>query len=414
MGAMVVVNGTLTLAGIGGIVLTIGMAVDASILMNQRMREEQEKGRKPIQAAKDGFDNAKSAIIDGNLTTLITAIILMYVGTGTIRGFAVTLTLGILTTMFCALVMLRVLVDYELKRGVQRFEMRQFFQNANFRFMSWRKPAVALSLIVIVGGCGWFIAEDDHDKLGIDFLGGATVKVRTEQAMHVEDLRKRVEAIGGAMASADVVDLPGMRDSEGRAHEFRITYKTDPETASQSGADVEKTFAAEVSQTLKDLLQRGPIEVELDTSGAAVKANAVLYFEAEHTLDDVKNLAATGGLADATARLRGEQRNVFVVSGTAASGVAPETLRNTLSLAFDGKSDSNGREFKWAMPIPESSVVGAQVVGELRDSAIKALALSSLLILLSTSACVLRSSYGWARSSRTCTTCSPPSRPWRS
>ena len=390
MAGMVVLNGTLTLAGIGGIVLTIGMAVDASILIFERMREEQSKGRKPLQAAKDGFDHAMSAIVDGNLTTLITAFILMKVGTGTIRGFAVTLTIGIITTLFCALVALRVLVHYELKRGGE-FKMREFFRNANFKFMSYRKVAIGASLTILLGGTALFIGLDDQRKLGIDFLGGATVKVRTEQPMAVNDLRGRVEALGGALATAEVVDLPGSRTGDGRASEFRITFKSNPEQAAASGGDVERRFKQEIADGLRDVLQKDPITVGVDAAASTV--SATLYFEEGHDASDVQAKAEQAGITGALAQAREGQNGVFTVTGSTTKDV--DSLRSAIATAFEGSSDAAGREYKFALPIPESSVVGAQVVGELRDSAIKALALSSLLILLYIRVRFAEYSYGW-------------------
>lgn len=387
MAGLVLVNGTLTLAGIGGVVLTIGMAVDASILIFERIREEQSKGRKPIQAAKDGFDHAMSAIVDGNLTTLITAFILMKVGTGTIRGFAVTLTIGIISTLFCALVALRVLVHYELKRGVTEFKMREFFRNANFKFMSYRKLAIGGSLTLLLAGTALFIGLDDQKKLGIDFLGGATVKVRTEQPMTVESLRVRVEGLGGAMATAEVVDLPGSRTSDGRASEFRITFKSNPNFA--DGVGLEGRFKQEILDGLRDVLQKEPISV----ASNAGTTTATLYFEEGHSAADIQSKAEQAGITGAVAQAREGQDNVFTVSG--ASTLGADALRSAIAGAFEGSSDSAGREFKFALPIPESSVVGAQVVGELRDSAIKALALSSLLILLYIRVRFAEYSYGW-------------------
>lgn len=392
MGGMVLLNGTLTLAGIGGIVLTVGMAVDASILIFERIREEQAKGRKPMQAAKDGFDHAMSAIVDGNLTTLITAFILMYVGTGTIRGFAVTLTIGIITTMFCALVALRVCVHYELKRGVQSFQMREFFRNANFKFMSYRKPALVLTGTLLVAGVALFAWLPNHKKYGIDFLGGATVKVRTEQPIAADALRARVEKLGGSMATAEVVDMPGSRDGEGRAREFRITFKSNPDATDAKGRELENQFKQEIANGLADLLQKGPIEAAV--TGDA--ASATLYFEGSHSSTEVQARLADAGVTNGTATGREGQSNVFAIQGTVAGGTDAETLRSALATAFEGQSDTAGREYKLALPIPESSVVGAQVVGELRDSAIKALAISSLLILLYIRVRFAEYSYGWA------------------
>lgn len=393
MGAMVVLNGTLTLAGIGGIVLTVGMAVDASILIFERMWEEQEKGRKAIQAAKDGFANALSAIVDGNITTLITAIILYNVGTGTIRGFAVTLSLGIVTTMFSALVVLRVLVHLKLQKGVERWEMRRMLERTNFKFMEKRKAVIPVSLLIIVVGCVGFILEDEQKKLGIDFLGGATAKIRTEEPASVEELRAKIASGGGALAQADVVDLPNSRDASGRAREFRVTFKGASEG---SGEDAQQRFAQDIAAALGDVMQKGPIELDVRVQDSAHQVTAALYFEATHPVADVESGLRAAGLEAPQLQQRGERGDVLLVTATAPLALGSDALRAAIATQFDGRlSDANGRGIKLAEPIPETSIVGAQVVGELRDSALLALFFSSLAVLLYIRVRFAEYSYGW-------------------
>lgn len=393
LGMMVVLNGTLTLAGIGGIVLTIGMAVDASILIFERIREEQEKGRKPLQAAKDGFANAMSAIVDGNITTLITAIILYNVGTGTIRGFAVTLSLGIVATMFSALVVLRVLVHYQAQKGLQQWEMRRFFERTNFKFMDKRRIVLPLSLAVIVAGVIGFILEDDQKKFGIDFLGGATAKVRTEQPLAKESFETLVKGAGGALASADVVDLPASRNAEGLAREFRITVKG---ASDSSAGDAQQQFAQSIAAAVGDKLQKGPIELDVRVEGSTNAVTAALYFEAEHAPAEVEARLKTAGFETATAQPRAGRADILVVTGTAPLSLDANALRGAIASQFNGdNNDSTGRALKLAEPIPETSIVGAQVVGELRDSALIALFFSSLAILLYIRVRFAEYSYGW-------------------
>jgi SecD/SecF fusion protein len=380
-GAMVITQSTLTLAGIGGIVLTIGMAVDANILIFDRIREEQERGRKPLQAAKEGFAGANAAIIDGNLTTLITGIILQVIGTGTIKGFAVTLNVGILTSMFAALVIGRVMVHWQLKRGVEKWHMSRWLADANFKFINKAKIMVGISAaIIVVGGIG-FLMQKDTKKLGIDFLGGASVKVRTEEPQSVDNVRVLVAKLPGELAGADVVDLPASRDSSGKAREFRVTFKTDPENANNPG--IERQFQREVKTGLADVLQAEAVVVDVRTEGDKTLAKGELHFEKDHPLADVKStLVATPGLTEVDASYRGQRTDVVDFTATAAAGTDPAALRTAIDTAFTGKADSTGRAYKLIGPVSESMVVGAQVVGELRDSAIKALALSALLMLL--------------------------------
>jgi SecD/SecF fusion protein len=391
MGAMVALQGTLTLAGIGGIVLTVGMAVDANILIFERIREEQDKGHKPLQAAKEGFQNALSAIVDGNLTTLITAIILYKIGTGTIKGFAVTLSIGIITTMFSALVITRVLVHYQLQRGVDKWRMARWLADPSFKFMNKARIAFAISSVVILLGVGGFMVLDDKKKLGIDFLGGATVKVRTEQGMPTARMKELVARLPGELAGADVVALRGSNDESGNPREFRITFKTSPDVA---GGEVH--FEQEIRRGLADVLQRGPIEADVRTEGGTSTATLGLYFEGPHSEADVQSVLAECGIADPKAAHRGGLRDVFDVTGAVAPGRSADLVRADVQAGFAGKKDSLGRPYVLALPIPESSVIGAQVVGELRDSAIIALALSSLLIVLYIRVRFAEYSYGLA------------------
>ena len=117
-GALSVIGGTLTLPGIAGIVLTIGMAVDANVLVFERIREELRQDRHPVRSIEIGYERAMSAIVDANLTTMISALVLFFMGSGPVRGFAVTLGIGVITSVFTALLVTRELISiwYGLRR----------------------------------------------------------------------------------------------------------------------------------------------------------------------------------------------------------------------------------------------------------------------------------------------------------
>lgn len=390
MGAMVFLQATLTLPGIAGIILTVGMAVDANILIFDRLREEAEKGHKAINAAKAGYQNALSAIVDGNVTTLITALILYNLGTGPVRGFAVTLSVGILTSMFSALVITRLLVHLQLERGVEKFTMSRWMADANYRFVKHGKLACVVSAVFIAAGVGLFIAEPDEKKLGIDFLGGASIKVRTEEPMDTDDVRALINAGPAELARADVAPLPGSAAEGGGYRQFRVTYKT----LSDEDAGGEENLEQDVRTALADVLQKGPIEASLDRESG--RASVVLYFEEEHTVEDVRQRLAGTPLAEAEVVQRAGQPDVFEVSGTVPAGTDSSVLRGLLSPLFVGTVDSAGRDFALANPIAEKSMIGAQVVGELRDSAIRALLLSILLTVIYIRVRFAEYSYGFA------------------
>jgi SecD/SecF fusion protein len=394
LGALVLLQGTLTLPGIAGIILTVGMAVDANILIFDRMREEAEKGRKPIQAAKDGFANAFSAIFDANVTTLITALILYNVGTGPIRGFAVTLSIGIVTSMFAALMITRVLVHLQVEKGVEAWSMSRWMADAKFQFMNFSKPAFLTSVVAVVAGTTFFLILPEKDKLGIDFLGGARVKVRTEQAMRVDDVRGLVAQIPGDISTAEVAALPVSEAEDGHFREFAITFKTPPGSQAEQGAEV--VFEREIRAGLASVLQKGPVDANVTNVDGAAKAEMVLYFEDRHPVEDVRAVLASKGLTDLDVQARAEQDNVFVAKGDAPPGTDGDLLTFQLQTGFEGTQDSGGRTFSLARPIPEVSVIGAQVVGELKDSAIQAILLSLFLVVMYIRVRFAEYSYGFA------------------
>ena len=177
LGALASFGATITLPGVAALVLTIGMAVDASILIFERIREELRAGKSVHSALVAGYDKAFSTIVDANVTTLITALILVWLGNGPVRGFGVTLSAGILATVFCSLVtsrfVLEALVDWGIVRNPFRF---QLFQNTSFEFLNYARRAFATSWVLVLIGVTSFIYHFD-EAFGIDFTGGDEVAV---------------------------------------------------------------------------------------------------------------------------------------------------------------------------------------------------------------------------------------------
>jgi SecD/SecF fusion protein len=395
LGAMVALQATLTLPGIAGMILTIGMAVDANILIFDRIREEAELGRKTLQAVKAGFQNALSAIVDSNVTTLLSAFILYNIGTGPVRGFAVTLIIGVLTTMFSALVIVKYLMYLDLERlgkEAPQYKMGRWLADANYKFVGRARFVLPITLLVIVVGVVGFIMEDDRKKLGIDFLGGASAKVRTEQPLEIAEIRGRVAALPGDIGKSEVVALPASQQGNGFT-EFRITYKT----VAGSGEGVEATLQAEVRAGLADVLQKGPLEVSVVSDGPSTRADAVFYFEERHPLDDVRRVIEDSALLTAPSVVqRAGRDNVFEASGQVPAGTVDADLRARLERAFADKLDATGKGYVFASAVPETAVIGKQVVGELRDSAIRALLLSLFVTVLYIRVRFAEYSYGFA------------------
>jgi SecD/SecF fusion protein len=180
VGALTALGATLTLPGIAGIVLTMGMAVDANVLIFERIREEINNGRSVVQSIQAGFRNAMSAILDSNVTTFIAAAVLFFLGSGPVQGFAVTLALGIITTLFTAYFITLFIVGrwYAWRRPKTiKVQLTRFIpDNTALPFMSWGRPALIASIVLMVASIGWFAYNGLN--LGIDFKGGTAIEVQ--------------------------------------------------------------------------------------------------------------------------------------------------------------------------------------------------------------------------------------------
>ena len=207
----------LTLPGLAGIVLTIGMSVDANVLIFERIREELSKGKGQKEAINDGFAHALSSILDANITTGLTAIILFVFGTGPIKGFATTLLIGIVTSLFTAIFITRLLIDWYVNKGGQlAFSTpitKGLFQNIDINFISKRKIAYVLSAIMLIVSIG-SLATKGLDQ-GIDFVGGRTYQVRFDKDITPEDVKGDLEK---AFGSAEVKTI-------GNSHQLKISTK---------------------------------------------------------------------------------------------------------------------------------------------------------------------------------------------
>jgi SecD/SecF fusion protein len=392
MGGLALANATLTLPGIAGLILTIGMAVDGNILIFDRIREERDEGRNIKQAARAGFEKALTTIVDANLTTLITGLILFFVGTGPVRGFAVTLCIGILTSMFAALVVTRLMVTMSLERKAEDFKVGRWMVEANYDWMGKKKICSIASIAAIVIGLVFVGMVPRKTMLGIDFLGGADLQLRTELPIEADTLRARVAQLKGDLAKAEVKPILASSAGEGKFTDFRLTFKL--EDAGQAEGDVGGVFKDQVSKELDDLLQRGPIDQQIAEDGSP---SLRLYFEQQHPAEDVQArlVAAPGGLfANAIVSSDPARRGAYAVSGAdlgdwvAVQGAVQETFRDV--------RDSAGKAFKLSNPIPNSSTVGAQVVGEMRDKAILAMLAALFAVVLYIRARFAEYSYGVA------------------
>ncbi|TSA34529.1 MAG: protein translocase subunit SecDF [Porphyromonadaceae bacterium] len=190
MGVLASLGAVLTLPGIAGIVLTLGMAVDANVIIYERIREELRAGKGIKLAVKEGYKHAMSAIIDGNVTTILTGIILYIFGSGPIRGFATTLVIGILTSLFSAIFISRLIFEWLLDKDKKiRFANKYtntFLVNANLKFIEKRKYLYIFSAVLMLISMGSLTFRGLN--LGVDFKGGRTFTVRFDQPVNTQAL----------------------------------------------------------------------------------------------------------------------------------------------------------------------------------------------------------------------------------
>ena len=196
-GVLSSLGAVLTLPGIAGIVLTIGMSVDANVLIYERIREELTNGKGLKLAVADGYKNAYSSIIDANVTTLLTGIILYIFGTGPIKGFATTLVIGILTSLFSAIFITRLVFLWRLSKTENvKFDnkfTKGAFKNTAIDFIGKRKVFYVVSLIIILLGSASLISKGLN--YGVDFKGGRTFVVRFDDSMNNEDVRNALSDV---------------------------------------------------------------------------------------------------------------------------------------------------------------------------------------------------------------------------
>ncbi len=255
MGTMVFVQGTFTLPGLAGLVLTIGMAVDANVLIFERIREEVARGASTRMAIHNGFDKAFSAIIDSNLTTLIVAVVLFMIGTDQVKGFAVTLFIGIVMSMFSALYFGRLVFEVlEQKRLLQKLPMLAIVKSQSHDFVGKQKMAAVVSVVLIVAGMASVIARAENN-LDIDFRGGTMVTFEFDEAQELDSFRTALEEkFGSGITIERLTREDESQDSEaGRRWRLRTTE--------QSVDNVQTGIADTLGNRSLKRVEMAPIEV---------------------------------------------------------------------------------------------------------------------------------------------------------
>ena len=245
-GTLASFGAVLTLPGIAGLVLTLGMAVDANVIIYERIKEELRAGKGLSKAVQDGYRNAYSAIIDGQVTTLLTGLVLFFFGSGPIKGFATTLIIGIITSMLTAIFITRLIIDDRLKKGKNiTFEnefSRNFLKNTHIDFLGKRKYSYLISGALILIALGSIFIKGF--TYGVDFTGGRTYVVRFDQPVTAEKVREAAESVFNAADPESSVEVKQF----GGESQMKITtsYKVDDESA---------TVDAEIENMIFDALK---------------------------------------------------------------------------------------------------------------------------------------------------------------
>ncbi|MBQ6044137.1 MAG: protein translocase subunit SecDF [Bacteroidales bacterium] len=245
-GTLASFGAVLTLPGIAGLVLTLGMAVDANVIIYERIKEEIKAGKGLGKAVQDGYRNAYSAIIDGQVTTLLTGLVLFFFGSGPIKGFATTLIIGIITSVLTSIFITRLIIDDRLKKGKNitfdnKFS-RNFLKNTHVDFLGKRKYSYIISGALILIALGSIFIKGF--TYGVDFTGGRTYVVRFDQPVTAEDVREATERVFNAADPESSVEVKQF----GGESQMKITtsYKVDDETS---------TVDAEIEQMIFNALK---------------------------------------------------------------------------------------------------------------------------------------------------------------
>ncbi len=281
-GVLSSLGAVLTLPGIAGIVLTIGMSVDANVLIFERIKEELAKGKGKGQAISDGFANALSSILDANVTTGLTAIILLIFGSGPIKGFATTLIIGILTSLFTAIFVTRLLVEWYISGKGRTLDFstsitKNLFKNLNIDFLGKRKIAYVLSSILVVIGI-FSLVTQGLDQ-GVDFVGGRNYQIRFVNPVNPSEITSELtESLGSASAK-----------TFGDANQIMVTtkYKVDVQ-----GTEVDEEILTILYTNLQKYLPDGTTYEEFIPGGSNGDVGVLKYRKVGPTIaDDIKKNA---------------------------------------------------------------------------------------------------------------------------
>jgi SecD/SecF fusion protein len=339
---------TLTLPGIAGIVLTIGMAVDANILVFERIREEQARGKAILAAVDAGFNRAFVTIVDSNLTTVITAALLYKYGVGPIKGFAVTLMTGLVASLFTAVFVAKTVFLTMLSRGsVTKLSMMQWVpENMGIKFLSKARLCVTLSVVAVVLSVVAFVASGD-EKYGLDFTGGYVVRMNFETAMGTQDVASKLSDMrfeGSGLAKYPQVEPSGLSSAaDASGTKFKSMEVRIQTAVHAQPKDMERRVSADLSAAFAE---------DFDSiSGAALDQNSGQW---------QLKLTLKNGLSRATAESR-----LYDYKDARGDHPYQGISLQSLKLETNNVGDEVARE--WSMQVNEKSLLKHEILSDLES-----------------------------------------------
>lgn len=382
---MILFKGAFTLAGLAGLALTVGMAVDANVLIYERMREETERGSSLKMAIRNGFDRATGTIIDANVTTLISAVVLYAIGTDQVKGFAITLILGLIVNLFTAITFSRLIFDVaEKRRWISRLSMLKFMGKTNFDFLGRRVIAVAFSIFMIAAGIVGIIARGSS-LLDIDFTGGVAVESVFKDHIEIADIRDKCKDL----SDLTVQDLRGSDPADLGKRYLITTSESEIETVESA---LQKAFPKQLATNhvtfgqpvIVDRGAAGARDAE-DEKGAASATNSLstmkfaldVSHEQANKIVEAAIIKAGHKLADVPYSLD----NANHTPGSRALQSEWEVTAKLIPQELSHVLEIVNQQLEAQPYFPSSSIVGSAVAAATQNTAAVALAVSLILIL---------------------------------
>jgi len=336
---MILLKAAFTLPGLAGLTLTVGMAVDANVLIYERIREELARKATLRMAIRNGFEKAMSAIIDSNLTTMLTAAILYFIGTDQVRGFAVTLFLGLVLNLYTAVFMARVIFEIgERRKWIKRLSMMQIIADTNFDFMGVKKYAIAGSLVFILLGIVGLISRG-AGVLDIDFTGGVAVEILFKEPKDIAEVRHRLR---------ELQDL-AVSDVRIEGEEPRRRYVIN--TSSPYGVEAEqylREVKKKISQVFGEELVHYSVQVEdlsqKSTSGIWKRSHSDLLFAGSPWGTGVAALAVGANLEATSSPSQSAPEQQSSPSAEKAAPDGPQSPTSVSNMSEPQNAEQQGAE----------------------------------------------------------------------